>query len=1036
MDSCELPPGETRFRKENNVPNFRSSSIVPVGVLLLCLLCVASVPPAAFSHPDSAPSAPAAAEEPAAPSSLLLIENLGQYDDRARFFLHGGSAPLWLTDDALWVTLVGERPATGTELRGPETGPGSRGLEAVRPARPGVHLRLSFAGANPRAHLEPFGRQETVINSYRGDDPTRWRANVPVWGGARYVDLYPGIDLEIIGRGSQWTWQFVCRGDCSSLQDVRLQVEGAESLTVSDAHVRVLTAVGVMELPLLTFEGATTKDQPAVQRAQGGIIEVYAPFAAQTAVETPQDSPERLLYSTFLGGGDHDAVWDAAVGPGGHVHLTGYTSSAAFPTTPGAYDPSLAADVDAFVAVLDPAGNGPADLLYSTFIGGSYSNETWGSAELGRSIAVDASGNTYVAGTTRSANFPTTENAFDRSFNGDLHCPDYSPDVACMDIVLFVLDPSGALSYSTYIGGRSTPLPGGSAFGGDDVAKGLALREGIVYIAGYTRSGDFPTTPGAFSRQFSDFDIALTDDAFVVKLNPAGNGAADLLYGTYVGSAFAEKATDLDVDSAGVVHVTGHSQGSSFPKESVFPTTPGAYDEGPLPPGGQKSFYFKLDPAGNGPADLLYSTFLGGDSDREWGGGVSVNAAGDTAYLIGRTGSRDFPVTPGAFDTVCGTDGTCNYLPLWGSAGDAFVAVMTPQGNGPADLLYATFLGGSYVENFNTGGDIVVNGAGRICVTGETWSPEGFPTTPNAFDSSFNGTPDAFVTCLNPQGAGASDLLFSTVFGAVWGDYGTSIKLGERETVLLTGYSESSSLPTTPTSYDPSWNGGYDGFVAQLDVGLEYAVWGQARDGNGMPLPGIRISAGGTLNATTDLNGNYSLFVRAGAYRLAPTTAGYFWSPADRQVVVPPEAADQDFIGRNIIKHGLPPASERRGYGDTITYTVHLVHPDGTGLAFYDGIPNHTSYVDGSLVGPPGVVYDAAKEAISGPSGLVAGVPATVSFAVRVDITGTAETAPLIQNRACLRPEGSGLDECIWSNLVTNYTYVWPVYLPLVIRAH
>jgi hypothetical protein len=214
------------------------------------------------------------------------------------------------------------------------------------------------------------------------------------------------------------------------------------------------------------------------------------------------------------------------------------------------------------------------------------------------------------------------------------------------------------------------------------------------------------------------------------------------------------------------------------------------------------------------------------------------------------------------------------------------------------------------------------------------------------------------------------------------------------------------------------------------------SITGRALDGSGNPIEGVQIAAGAEYSATTDASGQYTITdVLPDTYTLIPTTVGYFWSPASRTVTVPPDATGQDFTARNIQKQVT--ASSRRGtvgLNDTLTYTVHLIYPDDRSLVLYDRVPTYTTYISGSLSAPTGVIYDPDIDAISGTLSLTAGDLETVTFAARVEIMGTVGFGPLIVNRACVYPVGEGLAECEWSNEVRSYTYVWPIYLPLVLR--
>jgi hypothetical protein len=240
-----------------------------------------------------------------------------------------------------------------------------------------------------------------------------------------------------------------------------------------------------------------------------------------------------LLYSTYFGSSTHDDVWlDCIAVSGGRVYLTGWTNqdAADFPITPSAWDTSLNGSKDVFVSVIDPAGGGSSDLLYSTFLGGSESDTN-------TAIAV-AGGKVYVSGTTSwrknipmDLPFPTTTGAYDRSLGNGLI----------------------PREYSTFLGGT-----------GPDGGRGIAVSRGDVYVSGDSFD-NFPTTPGAF-----DTDNENDNDAFVAVLRPAVSGAAGLLYSTLLGGDGGD-ATKAMAFSGGDVYLTGLTSLN-------FPTTPGAFD--------------------------------------------------------------------------------------------------------------------------------------------------------------------------------------------------------------------------------------------------------------------------------------------------------------------------------------------------------------------------------------------------------------------------------------------------------------------------
>ena len=249
-----------------------------------------------------------------------------------------------------------------------------------------------------------------MINSFIGDDPTLWHSNIPTWGGVRYVDLYPDVDLEIMAQDGNWTWRLVSRQSLSSIRhsNIRLRVEGADTLTVNGNQLHLMTAVGDYTLPLLpvvTPDGApldSSSIQPQVKDS-----EVASPFAFSSApalIPMAQTTSD-LIYGTFLGGNDWDESRAIALSSDGtgntYVYITGSTLSDDFPTNnplPGG--DIRAGSTDVFVVKLNLNETGADQLVYATYLGGSKGDSAYG-------IAVDGSGNAYITGSTGSFNFPT-----------------------------------------------------------------------------------------------------------------------------------------------------------------------------------------------------------------------------------------------------------------------------------------------------------------------------------------------------------------------------------------------------------------------------------------------------------------------------------------------------------------------------------------------------------------------------------------------------------------------------------------------------
>jgi beta-propeller repeat-containing protein len=607
--------------------------------------------------------------------------------------------------------------------------------------RGGHALALDFQGADPDATLTAQERLSGEVNYLVGDDPANWQQNLPTHAELLYGGLWPGIDMAVRGEGGKLKYEFHLKPG-ASVEDVRLGYRGAEGLSVgAGGQLLVQTSLGVLkdaapvsyqriggervpvqsrykltgdggygfavgaydpryplvidpELDYSTFLGGAAFDEGSDIAVRFGRAYVTGETSSTDYPTTPgafdrtpngfsdafvtklNASGSALAYSTFLGGTGDDFGEGIAV-RFGRAYVTGETSSTDYPTTPGAFDRTPNGFSDAFVTKLNASGSA---LVYSTYLGGA-------STEFSADIAVDGMSRAHVTGQTRSADYPTTQGAFDRTFNGGI-----------ADAFVTKLNASGsALAYSTYLGGTDF-----------DQGHGIAVNGGRAYVMGTTSSTDYPTTQGAFDRT-PNGDV----DAFVTKFNASGSA---LEYSTYLGGTHSDEGGGDIAVLDGRAYVTGTTSSIDYP------TTQGAFDTSLG--GFQDAFVTKFNASGSA---LVYSTYLGGTSG-ERGEGIAVDGSG-RAYVTGVTFSADYPTTPDAFDTSF-NDGVQ----------DAFVTKLNASGS---KLAYSTFLGGTSPD---AGLGIAVR-FGRAYVTGRT-SSDDYPATPGAFDRTFNGSEDAFVTKL------------------------------------------------------------------------------------------------------------------------------------------------------------------------------------------------------------------------------------------------------------------------------------------------
>ncbi len=256
----------------------------------------------------------------------------------------------------------------------------------------------------------------------------------------------------------------------------------------------------------------------------------------------------KVLWATWLGGsGDENNAASVRVGRDGKVYVASSTSSADFPTTPGAHDRTYNGGTDYFVACLTPDGS---DLVYATFLGGS-----GGEFLSTHNLAIDDQGNAYVALQTSSTDYPVTRGVFQKSHGG-----------ANTDCAVTKLSPTGTRLASTYLGGRGT-----------ENADGVYVdSEGNVFVTGDTQSTDFPVTTNAFQAQNRG-----GGEAFVVLLSA---DFSQLLYSTYLGGPANDNGRSGFLGRDGSLYVTGSSDGGGWPLKNAYQSTfaggPGDYGAG------------------------------------------------------------------------------------------------------------------------------------------------------------------------------------------------------------------------------------------------------------------------------------------------------------------------------------------------------------------------------------------------------------------------------------------------------------------------
>jgi hypothetical protein len=406
-----------------------------------------------------------------------------------------------------------------------------------------------------------------------------------------------------------------------------------------------------------------------------------------------------IIWSTYLHGTERDDVYGVYADPNGFVYAVGWTRSSNFPTTPAAYDRTHNGDMDVFVTKFKPDGTA---LVYSTFLGGSRVDQCRGG------MAFDRQGAIYLSGYTDSTNFPITDGAIQRTFQGGYG-----------DAFVAKLSADGSsLLFSTYLGST----------GPDHAFPGLRLHcDGSIIVTGAAGAGDFPTTAGAYQTQFAGSEISGVwyGDAFVARFSLSPRHEHILHYITFLGGSGMEKSTAqhgiaLDRDGNVVVAGTTHS--------TDFPTTDGAFQRHLQ--GNNNLYIAKLSLDGT---TLLASTYLGGSPENGYEVSGLCLDAGANVFVSGSIFGNltNHPVTADAF------------MRTPGGQGEAFFAVLSPN---LSKLRYSSHFGGSGDDRIR---DLARSSTGVIVFGGDTYSTN-LPITDGAFQKNYGGAGDAYIARFDP----------------------------------------------------------------------------------------------------------------------------------------------------------------------------------------------------------------------------------------------------------------------------------------------
>ncbi len=760
---------------------------------------------------------------------LSFTMNAGQSDPSVLALSNGPGFGFWLTQTGMTFSVPHIDPQTGQQS-----------------GRDVFTLAMSGANTSGSAHVVPGDLQAGRSNYFVGADSGQWVSDVPQYGQITYQNVYPGIDLVLhaaAGEGRTFEYDFVVNPGANP-DSIQLAPEGLQGISTDSQGDLLLGTSGgnvVMANPVLYQSIDGQKQDVAgkyVLQANGDIgFQVSGSYDSSV----PLVLDPTVQFSSYIGGTGDDYAYGVAVDADGNTYLTGKTSSNNFPIRNGYQSSGSGSYPNVFVTKLNAQGTG---ILWSTYLSG-----TGITGNVGNAIAVDLSGDVYVAGQADTG-FPVTTGAYQTTF----------PGLGNAGFVTKLNSTGDELVYSTYYDGDAISV------------NAIAVdTQGQAHIAGSVSNGStLSTTSGVVQTSFGGGSF----DGFAAELNAAGSSQ---LYATYLGGSGSDSANGIALDSADNAYVVGTTGSSNYP------TTTGAYQTS-LGGLSTNAFVTKLNSTAT---TLVYSTYVGSGTATTTGAGIALDLS-DQAYITGTIGSH--------------------------------VLVDTLNAAG-STLVYSTTLSGN---NTDVGTAIAVTVSGQATVVGTTTSTT-FPTTSGALQTSLQGSQSAFVAQLSAAGSQT----YGTYLGGSTGGGGlggttttaTAVALSPLGAAFVAGWTTATNFPTA-NPYQSSNAGGKEAFIAQFVPGggapLITAIspdTGSSSTDHITYNPNLTISGTATPNTTVTLE-------RADLGVLGSTSvsSGGTWSYNYTATTLSPNT--YDFIARDINASGATSA-----YSPDFLVTVETAGP-------------------------------------------------------------------------------------------------------------
>ena len=628
-------------------------------------------------------------------------------------------------------------------------------------------VRVAFSGANHQTQTIGLKAHPGRHNFYHGDSQ---HLGVVGYEEVQFDDIYPGIDARLYEKRAQdarYLEYDIIVEPYAPLTPLRLVTEGVRAVRLGpDGSLIMDTVLGEISQP---------RPVAWYELPQGGRLSAEVQFQIESGNAFGFEVRNRrsdlrlvidpgLLISSYIGGTLEDKLEDMTQDPVSGDYFI-------------AISEILSQDGD---VVVYRVNSDLTQIVYTTTLSGS-DNDRVLSLKLGSSV-----GNVYLAGTSASTNYPTSVGAFQANVSGSRSC------------ILSVLGMnSGTINYSTY-------------FGTSTICNGVDVdAQGRAHLAmDLSGSGSIPIAPGTTPYQANNPGPGSISTWAYAQINPVGGGQSDLLHSTYFGSPGRDNVWAIRLlDSSGQRIAFAGATGSD-----LYPVTPGAHRTVRIGMS-VEAFVTVLSLPTPATSTLEYSTFFGArGTDRAKDIDYLETPLGKSSEMIvfaGTSRGPDFPATPDAVQSVnAGSD-------------DAFVAMLIPAGTGANDLVYATLVGGSSVEDC-VHLELDPDYFGRVGIVGKSRSAD-FPTTRGALQTALASSYDGFYSKV-VAGTSSTELSYSSYLGASLDDEARAFVYhdGDPKEVSIAGFTESNDYYTTAGVVGPTYTGGAtDGFVTVLSPHTE-----------------------------------------------------------------------------------------------------------------------------------------------------------------------------------------------------------------------